>query len=120
MKIEVDKTYIMIILGVMFLLAGTLVYAYGTSSPSVVGHSRGEIQPPTVSEYSWTSSGSSWSNRGSVGVHDFCALAQARVHDDNKDSRLQGCAIIKNSGEWIRYAQGDGGPTYCMAYCLDW
>ncbi len=31
------------ILGIMFLLAGGLVYAYGTSSPSVVGHSVGEI-----------------------------------------------------------------------------
>jgi uncharacterized membrane protein len=49
MKIEVDinKKYFMIVLGIIFLLAGTLVYAYGTSSPSVVGHSSGEIQLPS-------------------------------------------------------------------------
>lgn len=34
----------MIVLGVMFLLAGSLVYAYGTSSPSTFGHSAGEIE----------------------------------------------------------------------------
>jgi hypothetical protein len=49
MKIEVNinKTYFMIILGVMFLLAGGLVYAYGGSSPSVVGHSANEIELPS-------------------------------------------------------------------------
>ena len=51
----------MIILGVVLLLAGGIVYAYGTSSPSAFGHSLGELgiresgysifQEPTGSSY---------------------------------------------------------------------
>ncbi len=37
----------MIILGIVFLLAGALVYAYGGTSPSVIGHSSGEIELPS-------------------------------------------------------------------------
>ena len=45
MKIEVnvDKKIALIVLGMMFLLLGGVVYAYGTSSPSTFGHSAGEI-----------------------------------------------------------------------------
>ena len=58
MKIEVDKRYLLIVLGVVFLLAGGLVYAYGTSSPSVVGHTAGEISGTlTLSNCYWTDSG---------------------------------------------------------------
>jgi hypothetical protein len=47
MKIEVNKKVFMFVLGTMFLLAGGLVYAYGGSSPAVVGHSSGEIELPS-------------------------------------------------------------------------
>ena len=47
MKIEIDKRYVLIVLGVMFLLAGSLVYAYGTSSAATFGHSSGEIELPS-------------------------------------------------------------------------
>jgi hypothetical protein len=42
-EVEINKTYAMIVLGIIFLLAGGLVYAYGTSSPSNFGHSAGEL-----------------------------------------------------------------------------
>lgn len=58
MKIEVNinKTYFMFILGIIFLLAGGLVYAYGTSNPSTFGHTTGEISGTlTKSSCYWTS-----------------------------------------------------------------
>ncbi len=42
-KINFNKKTAMIAFGIIFLLAGSLVYAYGTSSPSTFGHSAGEI-----------------------------------------------------------------------------
>ncbi len=44
LEVNIDKKYLMIILGVIFLLAGSVVYAYGGSQPSVVGHSAGEVE----------------------------------------------------------------------------
>ncbi len=44
MHINIEKRYVMIILGFILVLAGALVYAYGTSSPSTFGHSAGEIE----------------------------------------------------------------------------
>lgn len=43
MQINIEKRAMMIILGVILLLAGALVYAYGGSQPSVMGHSLGEL-----------------------------------------------------------------------------
>lgn len=45
MKIEVnvEKRYFLIILGIIFLLIGGLVYAFGGSEPSVMGHNVEEI-----------------------------------------------------------------------------
>jgi hypothetical protein len=44
MQINIEKRYVLIILGIMFLLAGGLVYAIGGSNPTVMGHSAGEIE----------------------------------------------------------------------------
>ena len=43
MQINIEKRLFLILLGIMFLLVGGLVYAYGTSSPSSFGHSLGEL-----------------------------------------------------------------------------
>ncbi len=42
-KINFNKKTAMIAFGIIFLLAGSLVYAYGTSNPAVFGHSSGEV-----------------------------------------------------------------------------
>jgi len=43
MQINIEKKAVMILLGIVLLLAGGIVYAYGTSSPSAFGHSLGEL-----------------------------------------------------------------------------
>ena len=43
MQINIEKRHFLIILGMMCLLAGGVVYAYGTSSASTLGHTGGEI-----------------------------------------------------------------------------
>jgi len=121
MQINIEKRHLLLVLGALCLLTGTLVYAYGGSSPSVVGHSSGELQPPTVTTYEWSAStGGEYRNMGSVGSHDACFLTKVRLHDDDHDSRLQGCEIHNSGGEWIKYVEGHGGTSYCKAICLNW
>jgi len=43
MQINIEKRVVLVILGVVLLLAGALVYAYGGTQPSVMGHSLGEL-----------------------------------------------------------------------------
>ncbi len=42
-NININKMHAMIAFGIMFILAGGIVYAYGGNQPSVMGHSAGEI-----------------------------------------------------------------------------
>jgi len=60
MKLEasIDKRYFLVVLGIMFLLAGGFVYAYGTSTPATFGHTAEEISGSlTLSDCYWTDSG---------------------------------------------------------------
>lgn len=43
MQINIEKRVVLVILGAILLLTGVLVYAYGGSQPSVMGHSLGEL-----------------------------------------------------------------------------
>jgi hypothetical protein len=43
LEVNINKKVACFILGVMFLLAGGFVYAYGTSNATTFGHSAGEI-----------------------------------------------------------------------------
>ena len=111
------------ILGTMFLLAGTLVYALGGNDPTVMGHTMGEIALPKVTQYHFEGSGNP-GNYGQLGPHDLCFLSRVIAHDDDHDSRRQGCALAPSTlygeGMWTKYVYGTGGISWCTAICLDW
>ena len=122
MQINIEKRAVLAILGVIFLLAGTLVYAYGTSNPSAFGHTLGEIGRPTATWYNWEGNG----DQGQTANHDYCFLTRVYSHDDDHNSRTQGCYIDPASSnfngpqKWTMTVVGNGGASYCSAICFNW
>ena len=86
-EVEINKTYVMIVLGIMFLLAGGLVYAYGTSSPSTFGHTAGEV--------------------------DLTGKIQTTYKVTSKQKSSQ--SICCDSG-WVRTGCGESGDSGAFSY----
>jgi hypothetical protein len=78
---------------------------------------------PTAKWYSWEGASGS---KGHTSNHDFCFLTRVYAHDDDHDSRTQGCYIqpastgLAGPQKWEMITRGEGGSSYCSAVCLNW
>ncbi len=86
-EVNINKFYVMIAIGIVFILAGSLVYAYGTSSPSTFGHSSGEV------------------NLGGNFQTTYKASSQ----------KTMSASICCDSG-WVRTGCGESGATVIYSY----
>ncbi|MDO8468109.1 MAG: hypothetical protein Q7S56_04150, partial [Nanoarchaeota archaeon] len=87
-------------------------------------------RPSSVTKYDWqgrtANGGSDNPDQGNTASHDLCFLTKVYSHDDEYNSRLQGCKIepqgTVGSGPipWKKNVLGDGGLSYCSAVCINW
>jgi hypothetical protein len=62
-KVELNfsnKTFYSILAVIVLIIAGVGVYAFGTTNPSVLGHTLGEIRPPCSGILTSTGSDNTW------------------------------------------------------------